>query len=154
MIRQIALVIATGCYSGYARPFSGTWGTIPAWLIAYYLIEGQQPLLAVAIVASFILSVWSAGEAEESLGHDNGKIVIDEWAGMFVALLFVPYSLINYLIAFVAFRIFDVVKIPPARQFERLPGGWGITMDDIVAGIHANLATRLVIYILNNYYYS
>lgn len=73
---------------------------------------------------------------------------------MFVALLFVPYSLINYVIAFFAFRFFDVVKIPPARQLERLPGGWGVTMDDIAAGIHANLATQLAIYILNNYYYS
>ena len=73
---------------------------------------------------------------------------------MFVALLFVPYSLINYVIAFFAFRFFDVVKIPPARQLERLRGGWGVTMDDIAAGIHANLATQLAIYILNNYYYS
>jgi len=151
---KIALIIATGCFSGYGRPFSGTWGTIPAWLISFYLIEGDQPLLMAAIAVTFLLSVWSAGEAEKIFGHDNGKIVIDEWAGMFVSLLFVPYSLLNYINAFFAFRFFDVVKIPPARQFERLPSGWGVTMDDIVAGIHANLATQLAIYILNNYYYS
>lgn len=154
MKKKIAIFVATGCYSGYGRPFSGTWGTVPAWLIAYYLIEGQQPILLAVAFVTFILSVWSATEAEIIFGHDNGKIVIDEWIGMFVSLLFVQYSLLNYAIAFVAFRVFDVVKIPPARQLERLPGGWGVTMDDIVAGIHANLFTQLAIYLLNNYYCS
>lgn len=82
------------------------------------------------------------------LGRDARKIVIDEWAGMFLTLLFIPYSLVNYVIAFFAFRAFDVVKIPPARQSESLPGGWGVTMDDVVAGIQANIVTRVLIFVL------
>lgn len=79
------------------------------------------------------------------MGHDSRYIVIDEWAGMFVAVLFVPWSLTNYIIAFFAFRIFDVIKLPPAARFEKLPAGWGITMDDIAAGVQANLVVQIYI---------
>jgi len=99
----------------------------------------------VVTVVTFCVSVWSAGKVEQKLGHDAKKIVIDEWAGMFLALLFVPYSFSNDLIAFFAFRAFDVIKLPPAAQAEKLPGGWGVTMDDVVAGIQANVVTQLVI---------
>jgi phosphatidylglycerophosphatase A len=67
---------------------------------------------------------------------------------MFVAVLLVPYSLLNFTIAFVAFRILDAIKIAPAAQAEKLPAGWGVTMDDIVAGIQANIVTQIVIVIL------
>ena len=148
---SLVRLIATGLYSGYGWPYPGTWGTIPAWLIAYFVIAGNQWVLVPAVVVCFVVSVWSAGSAEKMFGHDARKIVIDEWTGMFVTLLFVPYSLTNYAIAFFAFRGFDVVKIPPAAQSEKLPGGWGITMDDIVAGVQANIVTRLIIYGLERF---
>jgi phosphatidylglycerophosphatase A len=138
-------VVATGIYSGYSPLVPGTVGSIPAWLIAFFLVRGHTPILVVVTIVTFCISVWSAGKAEQTLGRDAKKIVIDEWAGMFLALLFVPYSFGNYLIAFFAFRAFDVIKLPPAAQAERLPGGWGVTMDDVVAGIQANVLTQLVI---------
>ena len=70
---------------------------------------------------------------------------------MFITLILVPYSLLNYTIAFVAFRGFDAVKIWPANVAENLPRGWGVTADDVVAGIQANLFTHLIIYIINSY---
>ncbi len=145
-------MIATGLYSGYLRPYAGTWGTIPAWLIAFFLIKGNVPILVAACVVSLFISVWAAGEAEKLFGHDARKIVIDEWAGMFVTLLFVEHSLIAYGVAFFAFRGFDVVKIPPAAQFERLPGGWGVTMDDIAAGVYACISTHAVVWAIANYW--
>ncbi len=151
MYKNFLIFISTGCYTGFLKPFPGTWGTIPAWLIAFFFIKDDLFLLSIVTVVTFFISVWAAGKAEDYFGHDARKIVIDEWAGMFVALLFVPYSLVNYGIAFVSFRAFDVIKIPPARQLEKLPGGWGVTMDDIVAGIHANLFTQLVIYLMKLY---
>ena len=151
MYKKFVIFVATGCYSGFLKPFAGTWGTIPAWLIAFFFIKDDLMLLAIVTAVTFLVSVWSAGEAEIYFGHDARKIVIDEWAGMFVSLLFIPFSLLNYTIAFFAFRAFDVVKIPPARQCEKLSGGWGVTMDDIVAGIHANLFTQLVIYLMKLY---
>jgi phosphatidylglycerophosphatase A len=142
----LAKMIATGFYSGFGRPYPGTWGTAPAWLIAFFLIRGDQLLLGVAAVIASVLSVWSATEAEKIYGHDARKIVIDEWAGMFVALMFVPYTPLAYGLAFVAFRGFDVVKLWPAAQAERLPAGWGITMDDIAAGAQANVAVQIILW--------
>ena len=98
-----------------------------------------------------IISVILSGKAEKIYGHDARKIVIDEWAGMFIALILVPYSLLNYLIAFVAFRLLDAIKVYPANRAEKLPSGWGVTADDVVAGIQANLITQLTVYIINNY---
>ena len=148
MIDRLAKLTATGMYSGYSPLVPGTVGTIPAWLIAFLLIRGDPSILAVVAAAVFIVSVWSAGKAEQMLGHDSKKIVIDEWAGMFLALLFVPYSFGNYLIAFFAFRAFDVIKLPPAARAEKLPGGWGVTMDDVVAGIQANVMTQVVLLVV------
>jgi phosphatidylglycerophosphatase A len=62
-------------------------------------------------------------------------------------VLFVPFGFVNYLIAFAAFRFFDVVKLPPAAQAERLPGGWGVTMDDVAAGVHANILVQIYLII-------
>ena len=136
---------ATGLFTGYSPTVAGTIGTIPAWLIAYYLIGDTPAVLIPVTVVTFFVSVWAAGRAEAIFGHDSKKIVIDEWAGMFISLVFVPYSLTNYLIAFVAFRVFDVLKLAPAARAEKLPGGWGVTMDDVVAGIQANVLTQIVV---------
>ena len=148
MKKFTARMLATGFWSGYFPITPGTFGSIPPWLIAYFLIHNNQLWLFAAAIAATIVSVWSAGEAEKELGHDARKIVIDEWAGMFITLLFVPYSLINYAIAFFVFRALDVVKIYPARRAEQLPAGWGITMDDVVAGVQSNLVTHLIIWLI------
>ncbi len=140
--------VATGLFSGYSPLVPGTVGTIPPWILLYFVVGGHPAALLVSTAALLFISVWSAGEAEKLFGHDAKKIVIDEWAGMFVAVLLVPVSFVNYFIAFVAFRFFDVVKLWPARQSERLPGGWGVTMDDIFAGIHANIAVQLYLVIV------
>ncbi|RKX27263.1 MAG: phosphatidylglycerophosphatase A [Candidatus Zixiibacteriota bacterium] len=147
MAKFLTKLISTGLFSGYLRPFPGTWGTIPAWLIAWFLIRGNQELLGLVVVLTTLVS-WGASHAgEKLLGHDSRKIVIDEWAGMFIALLFVPHNLSFYIAAFVAFRVFDVIKLWPARQLEKLEGGLGITMDDVAAGIQANIFVQIVIYV-------
>ena len=148
MKKFAARMLATGFWSGYFPVTPGTFGSIPPWLIAYFLIQNNQLWLTIAATVTTIVSVWSAGEAEKEFGHDARKIVIDEWAGMFITLLFLPYSFVNYTIAFFVFRALDVVKIYPARQVEQLPAGWGITMDDVVAGVQSNLVTHLIIWLL------
>jgi phosphatidylglycerophosphatase A len=144
----IIKLFASGLYSGYSRIVPGTTGTVPAWLIAYFALGDSRTAVISAAIVTVALSVYLSGRAEKIYGHDARKIVIDEWAGMFITLIMVPYSLRNYVIAFIAFRGFDAVKIPPARSAEKLPGGWGVTADDIVAGIQANLLTQLVIYLV------
>ncbi|HDL02866.1 MAG TPA: phosphatidylglycerophosphatase A [candidate division Zixibacteria bacterium] len=148
---SIIRFFASGFYTGYSKIVPGTTGTIPAWLIAYFAVGDNRRIIIIGAVVLTIISVRLASAAENIYGHDAKKIVIDEWAGMFITLILVPYSLLNYIIAFVAFRGFDAVKIWPANAAEKLPRGWGVTADDVVAGIQANFFTHLIIYIINSY---
>lgn len=147
-MKELVRLIATGLYSGYFPIVAGTIGTIPAWLLAWFY-AGNGWFLPVAAVVSTALSFWSSDRAEKFLGHDSKKIVIDEWAGMFIALLFLPHQIEVYLGAFLFFRFFDVIKPFPADRCEALHGGLGVTLDDVVAGIYANLACWLSIYALS-----
>jgi phosphatidylglycerophosphatase A len=100
----------------------------------------------------FVVAVWSAQQmAEAAARHaasgkvDPQEVVIDEVLGMAVTLAFLPLSLQTIGIGFLLFRFFDIVKPFPARRSEKLPGGWGIVMDDVVAGIYANVGERIVL---------
>ena len=146
-MKEIVRFIATGAYSGYFPIVAGTIGTIPAWFIAWFFLS-DPIVLIIATIVTIAVSVWSAGRAESFLGHDAKKIVIDEWAGMFVSLLFLPHRLDVYIAAFVFFRFFDVIKPYPSGKAESWPRGWGITFDDIFAGIYANLICQLGLLIL------
>jgi len=140
-------LLATGFYTGYSPTVAGTVGTIPAWLIAWFLLGQNQLVLGIAAVVMYFVSVWVSGYAEDIYGHDAKKIVIDEWAGMFITVVLVPHTLTAYAIAFVAFRATDALKPPPAAQAEKLPRGWGITSDDAVAAVQANIITQLVLWV-------
>ena len=146
-MKEIVRFIATGAYSGYFPIVAGTIGTIPAWFIAWFFLS-DPIVLIIATIVTIAVSVWSAGRAESFLGHDAKKIVIDEWAGMFVSLLFLPHRLDVFIAAFVFFRFFDVIKPYPSGKAESWPRGWGITFDDIFAGIYANLICQLGLLIL------
>ena len=80
---------------------------------------------------------------------DPSIVVVDEIVGMWIAVLHLPWSFLSLLIAFILFRIFDILKPPPAAWVEQIPRGWGIMLDDVVAGIYANLGARLVLVILS-----
>lgn len=101
-------------------------------------------LLVVGFVA---ISCWLAGRAEQAIGeHDSGEIVIDEIAGMWITLLWIPPTIPNLVIAFLLFRVLDVVKLWPAGDIDRrMPGGAGVVLDDVVSGIYANLLMRLFV---------
>jgi len=94
--------------------------------------------MALVALICTIVGFWAAAEAEKVIGnHDPKQIVIDEWAGMAVSLIGVPPRLSSYIVAFILFRIFDVIKPPPARQMEKIPGGYGIVLDDVFAGLYS-----------------
>ncbi len=164
-------LIATGFYSGYIPWASGTFGTLVGILI--YSIPGAAnpaaliPLTVVgffvgvvtsgrvaAIVgnrlnpsAAFAKATFQSGEAHPA---DPSIVVIDEIVGIWITLLFVPVSAVATLAGFISFRAFDIMKPPPARQLERIPGGWGIMLDDVVAGIYANILTRIIVLIVGS----
>ena len=100
----------------------------------------------------FVVAVWSAQQSAHSAAQrpDSGKVdpqevVIDEVMGMAVTLAFLPLSLKTIGSGFLLFRIFDIAKPFPARRSEKLPGGWGIVMDDVIAGIYANVGLRIIL---------
>ncbi len=82
---------------------------------------------------------------EKQFGDDPSIVVIDEVVGMWISLLFLPKTLLVATLAFLLFRAHDIVKIPPARQLEAVPNGFGIMLDDVVAGIYANISLRMVL---------
>lgn len=139
--KSAAYWVAVGFGAGHFPWISGTTGTLPFWLALYVWTRLAQPSLIWMPVVSLVVTVtgfWAASKAEEDLGvHDPKQVVIDEWAGMAITLIGAPPRLSSYIAAFILFRIFDVIKPPPARQLEKLPGGYGIVMDDVFAGFYA-----------------
>ncbi len=162
----LATFLATGFYSGYIPWASGTFGSLVGVFI--YVIPGfDSPfVLYPLILGGFVLGAFVSDQvalyqgnkltktaefAKEKFqggGHtapDPSIVVIDEIIGMLISLAFVEKSFLSIGIAFIAFRLFDIVKPFPARQCEHIPNGWGIMLDDVVAGIYANIATHLIL---------
>jgi len=147
-----AFAVATFFGAGYGKPGPGTWGSVAAVLLwagyAYFAHPAAHTLLLVllgGIVLAIVLGVPAATVAERESGRpDPGFVVIDEVAGQWIALLCCPVDIRHALIALVLFRLFDIVKPFPARQLERLPGGWGIVFDDVAAGLYALGVASLV----------
>ena len=162
-------LIATGLYSGYIPWASGTFGSLVGLLI--FLIPGVESpyILILMILVGLALGVVTSRRVAEVRGHQVSKsaeiakaafqpgamhapdpsiVVIDEIVGMWIALFLLPKTLVAVVGAFVIFRILDIVKPFPARRLEHLPNGWGIMLDDVVAGVYASICTHLVLLFL------
>lgn len=144
------MMIATVGGVGRLPVASGTFGSLVAlpFLPALAgLRESSLPACVVVMVVLIALAIWSAGRAEDILGgHDHSRIVIDEVAGQLMAALFVPPTWLAAGIAFVLFRIFDIVKPFPAGVIDgKVEGGIGVVGDDLVAGLYAGIVTWLVL---------
>lgn len=97
----------------------------------------------VLLAVTTVLAVATAGaEARARNQEDPGPVVIDEAAGYLFAVAFLPHGPVTAIAGFLVFRALDILKPPPARQLERLPGGWGIVLDDIAAGLLSQLLLR------------
>jgi phosphatidylglycerophosphatase A len=152
-MRFLAVTLATVGGVGYAPFASGTAGSlvVAPFLPALAALRVRSPIVYAALVLGLVaVAIWSAGRAEEILGgHDHSRIVIDEVAGMVLAGAFLPATWLATGLAFVLFRLFDVVKPYPARAIDQgVEGGLGVVGDDLVAGIYAGLATRLALVFL------
>jgi len=146
MLDQGAIWVATGGYSGYAGIVPGTVGSFVGLLV--YLPLAARPIWVslIGAAALFFIGVFAAMRVEEIWRIKDPKpVVIDEIVGMWIALLLIPQDVVFFGAAFVLFRLFDVIKPFPARQAELLNGGWGVMLDDVIAGIYANAALRGVL---------
>lgn len=144
-MRKLILLAATGGGVGYSPVAPGTAGSLVG--LALYAGLARTPPLVFALVLAAIAAcaVGIAGRAEELLGRDDDpRIVIDEVAGMLVSLAALPARLDVALAGFALFRLFDIWKPPPLRRAEALPGGLGVVMDDLAAGLYANIAGQLL----------
>jgi len=158
-MNRIKKLLVTGLGTGYLPVAPGTWGSaavaaiflLVAWGAGgrWQCVSGTMFVLA---VAASITCARLGGFAEEAFGRkDPPQCTIDEWAGQAVAYLLLPVGagwsgwVLTTAAGFLAFRAFDIVKPPPAQRAEKLPGGWGILLDDILAGAYANILCQLVL---------
>jgi phosphatidylglycerophosphatase A len=141
------VIAATWFGSGFSPIASGTVGTLAA--IPLYLLWSGLPLLwyTLLLLPMICFASWISGEAEKIFNKkDSGKIVIDEVVGYLVTMIGVPLTWQGVLLGFLLFRFFDITKIPPARYFDRkVKNGWGVVMDDVVAGGYACLTLHLLL---------
>lgn len=140
-------LLAVGLGSGMSPIMPGTMGSamaIPLWL----LFDGLQPYLYwVLIVVAFIFGCFLCQKtSDDTHTHDSGHIVWDEFVGMWITLFFIPQiSVLWVAIAFVAFRVFDMAKPWPIRWFDkRVPGGFGIMVDDVIAAIFSSVTVYVI----------
>lgn len=140
--------IATLGFAGYMPLAPGTAGSVLVALI-YWVIGGDWEGMVWVIILSttFLLGIYSAGIAEKTWGKDPNRVVIDEGVGYLVTMAFLPHNLWIVFGGLLIFRVLDISKPPPIRQVERLSGGWGIVLDDVVAGIYSNLCLRLILFL-------
>ena len=147
-LRSLSVWIATGLGAGYFPVAPGTAGSLVGLALVVALRQtsldaaGLAASLAALAFVLFALGVWSAGKAEKVFGRiDPGQVVIDEVLGQVVTFIATPrISRMGLIAGFILFRIFDIVKPFPAGRAERFPGGWGIMLDDLVAGFYSLIA--------------
>ncbi|GFO72370.1 phosphatidylglycerophosphatase A [Bathymodiolus japonicus methanotrophic gill symbiont] len=135
------LCLAFGFGSGLARKAPGTFGTLAAVPIYLVLVQANNWVYSIVAVLSSIIGIWICGIAADKLGeHDFGGIVWDEIAGFLITMWFVVFSWQNLIAGFVLFRIFDIFKPWPIRWIDqKISGGFGIMLDDVIAGLMAGL---------------
>ncbi len=140
---KLILFIASGFYLGKIPWAPGTFGTFLGIPLACLLHRLPLFFLAPAVLLLVLGSVWISGQAARIIGEeDPPMIVLDEVAGMTVSLCMFPCSTVYVAACFFLFRLFDIWKPGPVNSLQRLPGGWGVVMDDVLAGFLAALVVQ------------
>lgn len=145
MKNRAAHWIATCGPVGHIKIAPGSFGSFIA--IPLLLLVGNSSFQSIVLSSLiFFAAVWSSGIVARDLGqHDPQVVVIDEVCGMLVSFVLIPIDWRTLVIGFFGFRFFDVVKPPPVRLLERVPGGFGIVLDDIAAGLYTNLVLQILV---------
>jgi len=150
---SIAKFFATGFGSGYFPVGPGTAGSVLASMVIYLTytqtslaMSSMAIILLIATIVSTLIGIWACGVLEQEWGEDPSKVVIDEMAGIFIAFIWVPFSIPNLLISLVLFRIFDIWKPLWIGKAEDMHGGVGVMADDLLAGIVANVILQVLVY--------
>lgn len=131
--------IATFFGTGLLPKMPGTWGSVAALPLAWVVWQNGWVLGGILSSIIFLVGTWAAHYYCNATGkHDNQAIVIDEVVGILIVTAIAPFTILSYCLAFLFFRFFDILKPPPIRWLdEHIPGGIGVMIDDVVAGIIA-----------------
>jgi phosphatidylglycerophosphatase A len=142
-----AKIIASSFGIGYLQKGAGTVAALFCCLFWYATGIAAFPWWAqlLTITVFFFVGMAAATEVENEWGHDSNRVVIDEVQGMMTALFLLPFDWHYFLAAFVLFRFFDILKPFGIRRMEAVKGGWGVMLDDLLAGIVSNVLLHLVI---------
>ena len=143
--------LASGFFSGHIPFAPGTCGTlvaIPVYLLLVNSLQGW--LYAGAVIVLTLAAIWISGLAETIYGRkDPPQVVIDEIAGFMLTMTAIPPDAIYIIMGFILFRIFDILKPQPAGWInERMRGGSGIVLDDVIAGLYANIVLQFLYRVL------
>ena len=146
-MKRLAVFIATAGPFGYSPVASGTMGTMAAVPIAALLCHAAWQWQLAILVPLYFLFVWAAAVAEEHFGRvDPGEVVCDEVLGYMVGMFALPPDSAHLALCFLLFRAFDVIKPWPIRWVDRkIPSGWGIVSDDVMAGIFTQILMRIIL---------
>ena len=140
----VSRLLATAFFIGYIPVAPGTFGSVLGLLLYFFLPQSESLWFLLIIGLLFFLGVWASGRFENVTGvKDDQVIVIDEVVGTLVTLFAFEKNLPWLVLGFIFFRLFDIWKPPPVRLMEKVPGGWGVMLDDVMAGIYGLLALRL-----------
>ena len=132
---------------GYFPKAPGTAGTLFAAAVYFLLPDkwfGNNFYVLGCVLFLSLISVFVISKAEKILGHDSKKIVLDEFFGVFFAVIFLPKTLFVIIMAFFLFRFFDILKPVPVNILQKLPEGWGVMADDVMAGIYTNIFLQVL----------
>ena len=126
----------------------GTWSSFIASIVWFFLFDGIDLIVLpiITIIIFFIGIISSQKIINDSNEKDPSRIVVDEWVGQWITFTIIPVTLTNFVIGLTLFRFFDIIKPFPVKSAEKLSGGWGVMMDDVIAGIMA----FVILYFLNN----
>ena len=144
---KLVLGLATCGGVGYLPAMPGTWGSLAAlplwWGLAHLGFWGYGLALTILLA----ISIRVCGAAQDYLGPDHPAIVLDEMVGMLITLAGVPFNWQWLIIGFALFRLLDILKPFPIKYCEQLPGGWGVVLDDVAAGLaaRASLGVMMVL---------
>ena len=144
-------IIGSGFYSGYSPIASGTVGSAVAIII--YLVPGFEDLFIIipATLVLFVYGIFVGTKFESEYGKDPAQCTVDEIVGTWISLIALPKTIFIVIAAFLLWRILDIIKPPPAHNLEKLKGGLGIMIDDVVSGVYTLIIMHLVVYLAGTF---
>jgi phosphatidylglycerophosphatase A len=149
LVRHPVCALAFGFGAGLAPRAPGTFGSLLALPVYLLLAPLAAPVYLAVVAALLLLGVWATARCERALGtHDHPGIVFDEIVGQLIALFLAPTHWASLLAGFALFRLFDIWKPGPIHWLNRrVPGGWGIMLDDVAAGVAAALCLHGLVFL-------